>query len=378
MYLKHLQLVNFKNYEEAFLDLEPGINCFVGANGSGKTNLLDAIHYLSMCKSFLHAVDRQNIRFDQGFFSVMGQFDKDNEAYAIHAALKVGAKKVFKINKKEYEKLADHIGLFPSVVISPYDKDLISEGSELRRKWIDAIISQSNRNYLYTVQRYVKVLEQRNALLKNMHNHGLFDRESIEVWDEQLIDLGNKIHADRKAFLEEFIPVFIHHYNQIGLEEDQVNLSYKSQLNDVPFDQLLKESERKDYFSQYTTVGIHRDDLIFTIFNHPVKKFGSQGQQKSFVIALRLAQYEWLSKQLKVKPILLLDDIFDKLDQHRVQRLIDLVSSNFFGQVVLTDTDEKRMVEVLENNALEGRVFIVNKGSIELSKTVTYERIQAQ
>lgn len=377
MFLRSLQLVNFKNYEEAFLNLEPGINCFVGPNGSGKTNILDAVHYLSMCKSFLHAIDRQNIRFEQSFFSVIGQFEKEDQSFNVHAALKVGTKKVFKLNKKEYEKLAEHIGHFPSVVISPYDKDLISEGSELRRKWMDAIICQSNRHYLYSIQRYTKVLEQRNALLKNMHSHGLFDRESIEVWDAQLIDLGNAIHNERKAFLADFIPVFIKHYNQIGLLEDNVSLSYKSHLNEGSFAEHLKESERKDYFTQYTHIGIHRDDLTFTIHGHPVKRFGSQGQQKSFVIALRLAQYEWLSKQLNIKPILLLDDIFDKLDQQRVQRLIDLVSSNFFGQVIITDTDEIRMQQVLENNHLKGKIFGVNKGIAQEIKTVNYERVQA-
>lgn len=364
MFLRNLQINNFKNYEEAFLELEPGINCFVGSNGSGKTNILDAVHYLSMCKSFLHSVDRQNIRFDQSFFSIMGQFEKNEQSFNIHAALKVGAKKVFKINKKEYEKLADHIGNFPSVVISPYDKDLISEGSELRRKWMDAIISQSNRLYLLTVQRYTKVLEQRNALLKNMNQHGLFDRESIEVWDAQLIELGNSIHQTRVQFIEQFLPVFKKHYNQIGLEEDQVDLYYKSALNEKTFAEILKENERKDYFSQYTSSGIHRDDLVFTIHQHPIKKFGSQGQQKSFVIALRLAQYEWLVQQLNVKPILLLDDIFDKLDQDRVQRLIDLVSSNFFGQVIVTDTDEERIKAVLQANQLHGKLFNVNRGTV--------------
>jgi len=364
MHLKSLQLINFKNYEEAEFSLGDGINCFVGKNGSGKTNVLDAVHYLSMCKSYMNPVDRQNVRFNQHFFSILGHWQKGEKEISIHCAIKPGAKKVFKQNKKEYEKLAEHIGQFPAVMISPYDKDLISEGSELRRKWMDGIISQFNRGYLADIQKYSKVLDQRNALLKNMHDHGMFDRESIDVWNHQLIEIGNRIHASRKEFLDEFIPVFQHHYNQIGCVEEEVHLDYRSQLNDYTFEELLVLFERKDAFSQYTNGGIHKDDLLFSIKGHPVKKFGSQGQQKSFIIALRLAQYEWLNRHLNIKPVLLLDDIFDKLDQSRVQRLMDLVSNNFFGQVLVTDTDEERIRTVFSNNNFSGKMFSVNEGVI--------------
>jgi DNA replication and repair protein RecF len=203
MHLHSLHLANFKNYEEATIELSPNINCFIGSNGAGKTNILDAVHYLSLCKSYMNVLDRQNIRFDQPFFSIQGVWEKDAQKIAIHCAVKVGAKKVFKRNKKEYEKLADHIGQFPVVMISPYDRDLISEGSELRRKWMDGIIAQFDRAYLENIQRYAKILEQRNALLKNMFQHGLFDRESIEVWNEQLVTVGNQIHLKRQAFIDE-------------------------------------------------------------------------------------------------------------------------------------------------------------------------------
>lgn len=366
MHLKSLQLINFKNYEEAEILLNEGINCFIGVNGSGKTNILDAVHYLSMCKSYLNTVDRQNIRFDQQFFSIIGTFDKDEKEYSIHCALKTGAKKVFKQNKKEYEKLSEHIGLFPTVIISPYDKDLISEGSELRRKWMDGIISQSDREYLSDIQRYSKILTQRNALLKNMYENGLFERESIEVWNDQLINTGNRIHQKRTDFLEDFIPVFQKHYNQIGLDTDEVSLEYRSQLNEASFDTLLKQYERKDAVTQYTNAGIHKDDLLFLIKGHPVKKFGSQGQQKSFIIALRLAQYDWLKRNLDLKPILLLDDIFDKLDRNRVQRLMDLVSTDFFGQVLVTDTDEERIRLLFSENNLHGKMYHISKGAVEL------------
>ena len=380
MHLKSLQLINFKNYEEAEIALCEGINCFVGQNGSGKTNVLDAVHYLSMCKSYMNAVDRQNIRFDQPFFSILGNWKKEDKEISIHCAIKLGAKKVFKQNKKEYEKLSEHIGQFPAVMISPYDKDLISEGSELRRKWMDGIISQFDRVYLTDIQKYSKVLDQRNALLKNMHDHGLFDRESIDVWNHQLIEYGQRIHSKRKDFLDEFIPVFQMHYNQIGSVEEEVHLEYRSQLNEKSFGELLVEFERKDAYSHYTNAGTHKDDLIFTIKGHPVKKFGSQGQQKSFIIALRLAQYEWLTRHLNTKPVLLLDDIFDKLDQQRVQRLMDLVSNNFFGQVIVTDTDEERIRTIFSENNFSGKMFEVNAGKISelpqlVRKEVVHERI---
>ena len=364
MHLKNLHLVNYKNYEEAEISLSPGINCFVGKNGAGKTNILDAVHYLSMCKSYMNVIDRQNIRFEQPFFVIQGDWHKEDTTINIHCAVKVGAKKVFRRNKKEYEKLADHIGQFPAVMISPYDRDLISEGSDLRRKWMDGIISQFDRNYLNDIQKYAKVLLQRNALLKNMAEHRLFDRESIEVWNMQMVQLGERIFERRKEFLEAFIPIFQKHYDSIGNESEQVSLAYRSQLLDGDFMQLLLNAERKDAQTRYSTVGTHRDDLIFEIKGHPVKKFGSQGQQKSFIIALRLAQYEWLKAQLNVTPVLLLDDIFDKLDQTRVERLMKLVHDQFFGQVLVTDTDEERVREIFSKNELESVVFRVDEGTI--------------
>lgn len=365
MHLHSFHLTNFKNYEEATIELSPNINCFIGSNGAGKTNILDAVHYLSLCKSYMNVLDRQNIRFDQPFFSIQGVWEKDAQKIAIHCAVKVGAKKVFKRNKKEYEKLADHIGQFPVVMISPYDRDLISEGSELRRKWMDGIIAQFDRAYLENIQRYAKILEQRNALLKNMFQHGLFDRESIEVWNEQLVTVGNQIHLKRKVFIEEFIPVFQERYNYIGLETEEVHISYRSQLNDTSFEQLLTDYERKDALTHYSNAGTHKDDLVFTIKGMPIKKFGSQGQQKSFIIALRLAQYDWLKRHLNVRPVLLLDDIFDKLDQQRVSKLLELVSNQYFGQVLVTDTDLERIQTIFKLHSMESKLFSVENGTIE-------------
>lgn len=346
MYLSALHLVNFKNYTDLDLQLTPGINGIVGQNGAGKTNILDAVYYLSMCKSYLNVNDRQNMRFEQPFFSISGSWQVQEKAADVQVAYKAGVKKLVKWNKKAYDKLTDHIGKLPVVFISPYDGDLIAEGSDLRRKWMDGILSQLDKTYLEEIQRYAKVLEQRHATLRNMHEHRLFDPDAIEVWDAQLIPAANYIHAKRQAFLAEFIPVFKKFYQEIGQQAEEVDLSYRSQLSAANFEELLAASAKKDAFTQYTNVGIHKDDLIFTIKGHPVKKFGSQGQQKSFIIALRLAQYDWLKTHKGIKPVLLLDDIFDKLDQQRVERLIALVSDNYFGQVLITDTDPARMQEL--------------------------------
>lgn len=368
MHLSKLHLVNFKNYEVADFELVDGINGFVGPNGSGKTNILDAVYYLSMCKSYLNVLDRQNIRFNEQFFSIIGDWEKNDKKYQIHCAVKSNAKKVFRNNKKEYEKLADHIGQFPVVMISPYDRDLIAEGSELRRRWMDGILSQLDRDYLIDLQRYSKVLEQRNALLKNMHEHRLFDAESMEPWNLQLVEVGNRIFEKRKAFAEQFIPFFQDFYQNISSGSEVVSFSYKSQLLNADFTTLLTENERKDAHTQYTNAGIHKDDLVFLINDHPVKKFGSQGQQKSFIIALRLAQYEWLKTYLNIKPVLLLDDIFDKLDGMRVAKLLELVTNNYFGQVLVTDTDKKRLAAILFSLPIEKKLFTVNFGV--LSQTI--------
>jgi DNA replication and repair protein RecF len=371
MYLEKLSVVNFKNYREASVELLPTVNCFVGPNGAGKTNILDAVHYLSMCRSYLNPIDSQNILFDEQFFVLQGTWKKGEKDDQIYCGVKRGTKKVFKKNKVQYEKLAEHIGAYPSVVISPYDRDLISEGSEVRRKWMDGIIAQFNRQYLDDLMKYVRVLEQRNALLKNMSNFGFFNRESMSVWDEQLVYYGLRIFEVRKVFLNEFIAVFQRYYSTLSDDVEQVGLDYKSQLLEGDFSAQLAAAEKRDFHKQYSTVGIHKDDLVFTIKDHPVKKFGSQGQQKSFLIALRLAQFEWLNQHLGVKPILLLDDIFDKLDNTRVSRLMKLVSDDFFGQVLVTDTDAERVDSIMRDNELQYRLFYVQNNEVARQKQDT-------
>jgi len=365
MHVEKLSIVNFKNYRQVELELSPEINCFVGSNGAGKTNLLDAVHYLSMCRSYLNPIDSQNILFEEQFFVIQGLWVKEESSDQIYCGVKKGTKKVFKKNKVQYEKLAEHIGSYPSVMISPYDRNLISEGSELRRKWMDGIIAQFDRDFLNDLVKYGKVLDQRNALLKNMADFGFFNRESIEVWDEQLVTYGQRIFAARSSFLDEFISVFQKYYDDLSDNKETVGLEYKSHLLEGDFHEQLKGAERQDHRKQYTTIGIHKDDLVFTINDYPVKKFGSQGQQKSYLIALKLAQFEWLTKHLKVKPVMLLDDIFDKLDNKRVGRLMELVSDNSFGQVLVTDTDEDRVKRIFDSINLPFKLFTVHENEVK-------------
>jgi len=364
IFLSKLSLINFKNYKQAEVSLSPDINCFIGPNGAGKTNILDAIYYLSMCKSYLNPIDSQNILFDESFFVIQSIWNKGNNQESVYCGVKKGQKKVFKKNKVTYEKLADHIGLFPAVMISPYDRDLILEGSEVRRKWMDGIIAQFDRDFLQDLIKYGKVLNQRNALLKNLSGYGFFDQESISVWDEQLIACGKNIHKARKKVVEEFIPIFQKYYQWLSDKKEVVSLEYRSQLFNHSFEELLERAKRNDQRKQHTTVGTHKDDFIFTIKGHPIKKFGSQGQQKSYLIALRLAQYEWLLSRLNRKPVLLLDDIFDKLDNDRVERLMQMVSDQDFGQVLITDTDKERIATIFENNQIDYKAFHIEENTI--------------
>ena len=364
MHLSKIQLLNFKNHQDSVIELVDGINGFFGKNGSGKTNILDAVYYMSMCKSYLNVRDRQNILFNQDYFSINGDWVLKEKSEKIQCIVRDKSKKVFKRNKKEYDRLADHIGMLPVVMISPYDRDLISEGSDLRRKWMDGVISQQDRTYLHALQRYNKCIDHRNTLLRKMNKQRHFDKEGIEPWDVQLVELGNQIFARRKKFVDEFIPSFLAFYEDLGYKKENVSISYKSHLLEEKFSNLLNENQGKDFALQYTSVGTHRDDLKFLINNLPIKKFGSQGQQKSFIIALRLSQYEWIKNHLDLKPVLLLDDIFDKLDKERVGKLIALVANNYFGQVLVTDTDKERLQEVLSQLPIKHLLFNVQDGSV--------------
>ena len=348
MHLKKITLLNFKNFESASFDFDSKINCFVGDNGIGKTNILDAVFCLSFTKSYFNPSASQIIKHDADFFVIEGLFDKQDAEEHIVCSLKRGQKKVIKRNGKIYEKLQHHIGLLPVVMISPADIDLIALGSEVRRKFIDSVISQSDKVYLNDLILYNKVISQRNHLLKYFAANHTFDAVNLEVYDDKLIELGSKIYAKRQAFLEIFIPIFKERYALIANHQEEVNLIYKSDLENTDIKQLLKESLTKDRIFQYTTVGVHKDDLQFTIDDFSVKKFGSQGQQKSYLIALKLAQFDFIKSKTNDTPILLLDDIFDKLDESRVLQLISLVNEDNFGQLFISDTHAERTENVIK------------------------------
>jgi DNA replication and repair protein RecF len=365
MWLKNITLLNFKNYSSAELRFAKTVNVFVGNNGAGKTNLLDAIHYLCLCKSYFNPIDSQQIKANEDLFLIQGDFDRKEKNEKITCGLKRNQKKQFKRNKKEYDKLANHIGLFPLVMISPYDVNLIMDGSEERRRFIDNVISQTDSSYLDELIVYNKHLLNRNALLKQIAVTRKLDVMLLQILDEQLILSGNKIFEKRKQFLLDFIPLFDKHYNYITDGAEQVSLSYQSQLNDQDFETLLVQSIEKDKILERTTVGIHKDELLFAIGEMPLKKFGSQGQQKSFLIALKLAQYSYLQKFKGFKPLLLLDDIFDKLDDLRVHKLMEMVSHHDFGQIFITDTGRERVLSVFKEIKVDVTLFEVDNGIIK-------------
>ena len=357
MYLEKLSLLNFKNFESQSFDFQDKINCFVGDNGIGKTNVLDAIYYLSFGKSYFNPVATQNIRHYQDFFMIEGNYDINDRKESIVCSLKRGQKKVIKRNDKEYERFSDHIGYLPLVIISPADRDLITEGSDRRRKFIDSVISQSDTSYLKTLINYNKVLSQRNSLLKYFAANRTFDELNLKVYDEQLEQYGKIIFEKRSLFLDEFTPIFEDRYKTISNGKEKVNLSYKTQLKDDSLTNLLAQAIEKDRMLQYTSVGAHKDDLLFEIDGFSVKKYGSQGQQKSFLIALKLAQFDFIKNQSKVKPILLLDDIFDKLDENRVSQIIDLVNQDDFGQLFISDTHADRTEAVVKKTKQSYQIF---------------------
>ncbi|AUP78359.1 DNA replication/repair protein RecF [Flavivirga eckloniae] len=342
MILKSLSLLNYKNFDSKSFTFNDKINCIVGNNGIGKTNVLDAIYHLSFGKSYFNPVATQNIRHHEDFFVINGDYEKDEKNEKIVVSLKRGQKKVIKRNAKIYEKFSDHIGFLPLVIISPADRDLIIEGSTTRRKFIDSVISQSDKTYLSHLINYNKILAQRNALLKYFALNHTFNNDTLEVYNNQLTDYGTAIFEKRDAFLKTFIPIFKARYEAISSGNESVDLVYHSDLFDGKLNTLLQNTINKDKALQYTSVGIHKDDLHFNIEGHPIKKFGSQGQQKSFLIALKLAQFDFIKTQSGVNPILLLDDIFDKLDEQRVAQIIKLVDDENFGQLFISDTHAER------------------------------------
>ena len=359
MYLSNLSLLNFKNISQADLELSNRVNCFLGDNSQGKTNLLDAIYHLSYTKSFFNSIDSQNVMFEESLYVIQGVIKNEQEEYKLYCGLKKGDKKIFKKNKKIYKKLADHIGFFPVVMITPYDINLILEGSETRRRFFDALIAQFDKNYLFELLHYNKLLKQRNAFLKTNTN----SVDLLEVYDDQMIEKAQSIHESRKKFIDEFKPIFNKFYKDISSNKEGVGLDYQSALHENTMKELFINNLTKDQLIGHTSSGIHRDDFLFSIKNNPLKKYGSQGQQKTYLIALKLAKFEYIKLKKNVNPVLLLDDIFDKLDDHRVGYILNLIEKNNLGQTFITDTSKEKIPQILSNLNIQSNLFWIENGN---------------
>jgi DNA replication and repair protein RecF len=366
VHLEKLTLYNFKNYEDATLELAPEVNCFFGLNGSGKTNLLDAIYYLSLTKSASNASDLQNIRQGENQFFIKGQFLIKKNRTEVLCSFIQGSKKLMSEDGNEYKKMAEHIGKYPLVLIAPNDIELIWDGSEQRRKFFDGLLSQMDHPYLENLITYTQFLRQRNGMLKLFSERGSVDQDLLDSYDNKLIPAANFIHEKRKSFLTTYHPLFEKWYQQLAGKEakESVSISYRSDLDEVNFAELLKKNLQRDILLQRTTSGIHRDDFLFSLNTGELKKFGSQGQQKSFLIGLKLAEFQMLAQATKKKPLLLLDDIFDKLDDMRIIKLMSLVSDGNFGQIFITDARTGRSREILKEAGVKAKIFEVEEGKI--------------
>jgi DNA replication and repair protein RecF len=357
LFLKRISVLNYKNFSEATFEFDDKINCFVGKNGIGKTNILDAIYHLANGKSYFNPLAVQNIKHGEEFFVIDGEFEINSRMEQIVCSLKKGQKKTLKRNSKPYEKFSDHIGFIPLVIISPADRDLIVEGSETRRKFIDSVISQLDNSYLQKLIQYQKIISQRNALLKYFALNHVFEKDTLSIYNEQLISFGQTIFEKRKTFLTDFTPIFNKYHQEITNSAETVQLVYQSDLFEKDTFTLLEENLNKDRALQYTSVGVHKDDLSFEIDHYPIKKFGSQGQQKSFLIALKLAQFDFVKKRSGEKPILLFDDIFDKLDEFRVSKIIEMVNNEEFGQLFISDTHPERTENIVKTTHQSYKIF---------------------
>lgn len=364
MILEKLSIINYKNIGTATLELSPKINCFIGQNGVGKTNVLDAIYFLSFCHSANNPIDSQVIKHGEEFFMIEGRYrsEKLEDELTVAAAMKRGQKKHFKRNKKEYKRLSEHIGLIPVVLVSPSDTLLIDGGSEERRKLMDMVISQYDRSYMEAMNRYNKALQQRNTMLKMEEEP---DLDVLCLWEEQMAAAGEAIYRQRKAFTEELIPIFQRYYETISGNREQVSLNYISHCQRGPLLEVIQRDRHKDRAVGYSLHGIHRDDLEFTLGGHPMKREGSQGQNKTFVISLKLAQFDFLKRtNTQTTPLLLLDDIFDKLDAERVEQIVRLVGSDEFGQIFVTDTNRDHLDQILRSSSHDFKIFSVENGEI--------------
>ena len=361
MYLKRISILNYRNIAECELEFSPKINCFLGRNGMGKTNLLDAVYYLSFCKSHLNPIDSQVIKHDADFFMLQGTFERCGADEVVSCAVKRRAKKRFKRNQKEYERLSDHIGFVPVVLVSPSDADLVSEGSDCRRRFLDTVIAQYDKPYLDALIRYNAALQNRNALLKN---DSAADETMFDIYESQMATEAAYIYEKRAAFVADFVPIFQQFYGQIAADGEQVGIAFEAHAQQGNLQPQLRAVRDRDRLLGYTSRGAHRDDLTLTLGDYPMKRTGSQGQVKTFTVALKLAQYLFLKRICGVKPLLLLDDIFDKLDSNRVTRIVQIVGSDDFGQIFITDTNSSHLDEILAQIGGEQRLFNVVDGAV--------------
>lgn len=372
MWLKRISILNYKNLEQAELSFSRKMNCIIGKNGMGKTNLLDAVYYLSFCKSATNPIDSQNIRHDQDFFVIQGFYETDTqEPEEVYCGLKRKQKKQFKRNKKEYTRLSDHIGFIPLVLVSPADSLLIAGGSEERRRFMDVVISQFDREYLEALIRYNKALMQRNTLLKSDIGP---EEELMAVWEEMMATAGTVVYQKRKAFIDEFIPVFQSYYAYISQDREEVSLAYESHAAQGDLLQLIQESRQRDRIMGYSLKGVHKDDLVMQLGEFPIKREGSQGQNKTYLIALKLAQFEFLKRTgSQTTPLVLLDDIFDKLDASRVEQIVKLVAGDNFGQIFITDTNRDHLDKILKKIDGDYKLFEVEGGMVTERKEEAHE-----
>lgn len=361
MKLEHLSIVNYKNIREAEIDFSAGVNCLVGNNGMGKTNLLDAIYYLSFCKAFNALPDSQVISHGEDYFMLSGNYELNGQPEEIRCGYKLKSRKSFKRDGKEYQRLSDHIGLLPIVMLTPADNELIQGGSEERRRLMDMIISQFDKPYLNALIRYNSALQQRNTLLKQ--DPPCADINLYRIWEEQMDFYGQQLYAARKRFVEDFEPVFQEFYTQISQGQEKVSLTYTSHFEKGSLLPLLDEVRSRDIALGYTTRGSHKDELVMQLDDCLMKQVGSMGQNKTYLVGLKLAQFDYLRRQGLTTPILLLDDIFDRLDAQRVEQIIRLVASDRFGQIFITDTNREYLDRIIEKVSGEYKLFTVEQGA---------------
>ena len=369
MYIEKLNVLNFKNYSSEEITFSPEINLVTGLNGSGKTNLLDAIHCLSLGKSAFASTEQQLMLTDQTFFSVLGFFNKSGKEYEVRYDFQKGTKKNLFLDGKVYDRISDHIGRFPVVMINPDDQKIIRGSSEERRKFFDQLFCQIDHQYLTQLMHYVHLVKQRNALLKDWKEYPYKkDLILLDTYDTPLLALNSELHAKRKNYLALFLNYFLLQFQKLTEGKEHMTIVYQSDVAKENFAGLFKKNRERDQIMERTLLGLHKDDYVFTMNDQSLKTYGSQGQQKSFVIALKLAQLEMMREWSKTEPILLLDDIFDKLDDERIHHLVHNIAGTTSGQILITDARPERSMEIIRLLKREIRIFKVSNGQIELSQ----------